>query len=304
MVDGKIKESRSDKVQPETCGVIMPISAMGIYDSAHWADVRRVLYRAIEAAGMNPQIVSDSLETDVIQERIILNLYENPVVICDVSGLNPNVMFELGMRLTFKKPTIIVTDDLSSLPFDTRIIEHLSYPRDLRFHRIEEFIAELSRKIMSIKEKSESGTYKSFIESFGKFETASPERESVPIDKFVLDRLDQISSSVRRLERGLPPPISGNTNRNILVRPKNAFASGMKNVFDSESSITTYLIRDIDQSSLEDLIISVLETGSVLGVSHGKSSSGGISFGVNFTNNARPEDREIVSNILVPYIEF
>jgi hypothetical protein len=165
---------------------------------------------------MNPQIVSDSLESDVIQERIVLNLYENPIVICDVSGLNPNVMFELGMRLTFKKPTIIITDDISSLPFDTKIIEHIPYPRDLHFHLMEEFISILCKKIVNLREKLRSGSYKSFIESFGTFETATPDKEVVPIDKYVLDRLDRISASIRQIERSQSVQASeGNLGRYI-----------------------------------------------------------------------------------------
>lgn len=220
----------------------MPISSMGTYDASHWLDVRKIIYRAIEEAGMNPQIVSDSLESDVIQERIVLNLYDNPIVICDVSGLNPNVMFELGMRLTFKKPTIIITDDVQSLPFDTRVIEHLPYPRDLHFHQMEEFISVLSRRITALRDKLKSGTYKSFIESFGSFETATPDKEAVPIDKYVLDRLDRISSSLRHLERSQAIQNNDSNTNRIL--------SNIGSFPPSESE-KIYVVRFRDQEDLE-----------------------------------------------------
>ena len=73
------------------------------------------------------------------EKEIIQNLYENPGLVCDVSGKNPNVMFELGLRLAFDKPTIIVKDNKTSYSFDTSAIEHLEYPRDLRFSKIVEF---------------------------------------------------------------------------------------------------------------------------------------------------------------------
>jgi hypothetical protein len=56
-------------------------------------------------------------------------------------------MFELGMRLAFDKPTIIVKDNKTTYSFDTSPIEHLSYPRDLRFSKIVEFKEKLSDKI-------------------------------------------------------------------------------------------------------------------------------------------------------------
>jgi hypothetical protein len=38
-------------------------------------------------------------------------LGSKPDYLCDVSGKNANVMFELGLRLAFDNPTIIIKDD-------------------------------------------------------------------------------------------------------------------------------------------------------------------------------------------------
>ena len=205
------KQQEKPDEAKEICGVVMPISQMGEYDSAHWVSVRDILHRAIDAADMLPQPVWEGLDSDIIHGRIVLNLYSNPVVVCDVSGLNPNVMFELGMRLTFQKPTIIVTDDASSLPFDTRSIEHLIYPRGLGFHAIEQFIEKLTERISAVRQRAMDGTYTSFIDTFGPFEIAEPTTKEVPIDRFVLDRLDQLSATVQRVERTLrssSPPLA------------------------------------------------------------------------------------------------
>lgn len=52
---------------------------------------------------------------------IIEPIYEADVVIADLTGLNPNVMYELGIAHTFNKKTIVITkDDLSKLPFDLK----------------------------------------------------------------------------------------------------------------------------------------------------------------------------------------
>jgi hypothetical protein len=52
---------------------------------------------------------------------------------------NSNLMLELGMRLAFDKPAVIVKDDKTDYSFDTSSIEHLAYPRDLRFSKIKSF---------------------------------------------------------------------------------------------------------------------------------------------------------------------
>jgi len=86
----------------------MPISEIDGCSAEHWEDVLNILCEAIDEAGFKANLVSSSSDVGVIQKRIIQNLYNNPIVVCDVSGKNPNVMFELGMRLAFDKPTIII----------------------------------------------------------------------------------------------------------------------------------------------------------------------------------------------------
>jgi len=41
------------------------------------------------------------------------------MIVCDISGRNPNVMFELGLRLAFDKPAIIIKDEITPYSFDT-----------------------------------------------------------------------------------------------------------------------------------------------------------------------------------------
>lgn len=180
-----------------TCGIVMPISAIDTCSEDHWRDVREILSDAIEEAGFVPQLVSDADDVGIIQKRIIQNLYENPVVVCDVSGKNPNVMFELGMRLAFDKPTIIVKDDKTSYSFDTSPIEHLSYPRDLRFSRIVEFKEELVEKIKATHEKSKNDrSYTTFLKHFGTFKVVKLDTEIVPQDRMVLEELRSLREMV------------------------------------------------------------------------------------------------------------
>ena len=110
-----IKETKmSEEAQKPICGVVMPISTIDGCNEAHWLEVFAIISDAVTAAGFAANMVSDADHVGIIQKRIIQNLYDNPIVVCDVSGKNPNVMFELGMRLAFDKPTIIIKDDKTS----------------------------------------------------------------------------------------------------------------------------------------------------------------------------------------------
>ena len=220
------KPSQTKSDEKKICGIIMPISAMPpVYDAAHWKDVKGVFDTAIAQAGFIPQIVSDSFETDVIQSRIIHNLYSNQVIVSDIIGLNANVMFELGMRLTFNKPLIVVTDDLASIPFDTRIIEHLAYPRDLHIHQTQEFIGLLAEKIKVLSERFESGNYKTVLDSFGNFEVFRPTTNEVSGEKYIVDGIDAIMRRLSKIESDIRIDKTRNSRPELSYRRPRSNAS-------------------------------------------------------------------------------
>jgi len=76
----------------------MPISSIDGCLENPWSEVLEILNEAIESAGFEGNLVSNADDVGIIHKRIIQNLYDNPIVVCDVSCKNPNVMFELGLR--------------------------------------------------------------------------------------------------------------------------------------------------------------------------------------------------------------
>lgn len=186
-----------------TCGIIMPIATMSSeYTAEHWSDVRHILHKAIEKAGFIPRIVSDSEESTVIHGSIINNIYNDAIIVCDVSNKNANVMFELGMRLAFNKPVVIVKDDKTDYSFDTGNIQHEPYRKDLRHSTVEKFIDDLSRKIKKTYEASRKEEYQTFLSYFGKFEVAKVENtqlgESEAIEK-LLNKMNTIEKEMKNL---------------------------------------------------------------------------------------------------------
>jgi hypothetical protein len=109
-------------------------------------------------------------------------------------------MFELGLRLAFDKATIVIKDDKTSYSFDTSPVEHLEYPRDLRFTRIMEFQERRADKIKATHEKSISDPrYSTFLKHFGEFTTPKIDKKEVPGQEYIIDRLDRLSAAVQQL---------------------------------------------------------------------------------------------------------
>lgn len=203
------------------CGIIMPIAAMGKYEKSHWDRVRIILDEAIEEAGFQPRLVSDSEDIGVIHARIVQNLYDDPIVVCDVSGKNANVMFELGLRLAFDKPTIVIKDDLTDYSFDTSPIEHINYRADLRFDDVRDFRKRLAAAMKgSVAQKEKDDTYSPFLGHFGKFKLTGLETKTVSSDQFIIEQLKSLQEQVARLVSAQPTKDATNSRSldQVLMR--------------------------------------------------------------------------------------
>lgn len=197
-------QSIEQEAPNRTCGLVMPISAQPGCPPEHWVEVHTIIQDAISTLD-NPKfdvrLVSDADDVGVIQKRIVQNIYNSDIVICDVSCKNSNVMFELGMRLAFDKPTVIIKDDQTDYSFDTGIIEHISYPRDLRFGKIVTFKKALAEKVFATYAASLSPNHSTFLKNFGTFHVAALAEEEVPAGQLVYDVLGEVRAELTRMRR-------------------------------------------------------------------------------------------------------
>lgn len=181
----------------------MPIAAHPDYLPDHWKDVLSVLTEAISETDFEPRLVSDDVAIGLIHDRIVTNIYHDDIVVCDVSSRNPNVMFELGLRLAFDKPTIIIKDEKTAYSFDTGVIEHLSYPSSLRFSQVVEFKKDLAKRINATYQRSVSEpNYSPFLKSFGKtIVPATLQQTEIPEGKYIREQLDLLRHELRSLRQ-------------------------------------------------------------------------------------------------------
>ena len=201
--------SAAESPQRPICGIVRPIADMEPYPNGHWGEVHDILTDAIESADYEARLVSENESVGVILGNIVSNLYSNPIVICDVSGRNPNVMFELGMRIAFEKPTVIVTDDLTPFAFDISPIKHLIYPHSLRFKEIIRFKGEIKAAILATVASAQDPSTRGYLQQFGPIEISELGSQLVSPEQIVSD-LQEIRRSIRALEsRGANRPSSG-----------------------------------------------------------------------------------------------
>lgn len=223
-----------------TCGIIMPIASMGSeYPESHWIDIRSIINRAIEKAGFIPRIVSESDDATLIQKSIIENIYNDPIIVCDVSNKNANVMFELGMRLAFNKPVVIIKDDITGYSFDTSNIEHISYRKDLRYQTIESFINSLTKKIKATYEKSISENPQPFLSHFGNFKVATIDNQTIGAPEALEQLLNKVSK------------INANLDENNILQFKKLSNSNNYSVIKIKSNLSFNELTNISQGTYQ-----------------------------------------------------
>ncbi|MEQ9375984.1 MAG: hypothetical protein RIG68_12445 [Imperialibacter sp.] len=199
------KASTKTGTKPKKCGLIMPISPTSGYDNNHWEDVKRILLEVTDSLELEAALVSDDKPSGLIHERIVHNLYLNDIVICDVSSANPNVMFELGMRLAFDMPTIIIKDDLSKYNFDIAPVQHLKYPTSLHYHEIENFKKDLAASITATLLAAKVKDYSPFLKAFSRTIPKKLEQIEVEEGRYILEKLESLASSIDSLKRTVNP---------------------------------------------------------------------------------------------------
>ncbi len=104
-----------------SCFAMMPF---GGYFDGYWKDIIRP---ALEVSGVEPTRADEIYSTGAIIDDIYSAILRSDVCIADVTDKNPNVSYELGMAHATKKPTILLTQRISDVPFDYRHLRHIIY---------------------------------------------------------------------------------------------------------------------------------------------------------------------------------
>ncbi|MDJ0943620.1 MAG: hypothetical protein QNJ30_09155 [Kiloniellales bacterium] len=148
----------------KTCFIIMPITTppdlVETYSGGreHFKYVLEELFvPAVEAADLEA-IRPISEGSEIIHGDIIKHIETADMLLCDMSSLNANVFFELGMRTAANKPVALVKDrDTPKAPFDLNIINHYTYSSTLHSWEMKQQIGGLKNHLQSCLSKIDEG---------------------------------------------------------------------------------------------------------------------------------------------------
>ncbi|WP_428657633.1 hypothetical protein [Runella sp.] len=155
--DEPAKEEIAEAPKPIRCFVIMPFSSPEGYESGHFDRVyRHIIKPACELAGVLPERTDDGLESGYILAKMLKMLTEYELAICDMSAVNANVFYELGVRQSFGKPVTLIKDEKSRRIFDVQGFSSIEYDSNLRIDKVQDAVTNIAQALKETLEKNDN----------------------------------------------------------------------------------------------------------------------------------------------------
>jgi len=250
----------------KACFIIMPISTpddlVRYYkeDKDHFSHVLdNLILPAIRNTELKP-IPPSAKGSDLITPGIIEKLWNSDYVLCDMSSLNPNVLFELGIRTALNKPAILIKDEyVDKIPFDIAGINCHKYESSLNVWEIKTQISRLEKHINdTVKQPEDTNTLWKY---FGIEAQAFPVTGITEQDKtdLIINRLQQIEKSLEStrikyfIKDPFNVPLSQRSKSEIIEMIPEAYRKYITDVIFVNDTLTIYLRKDLNEENREVL---------------------------------------------------
>lgn len=204
------------------CFVIMPISDNENYETEHFKRVYEDIFKpACEIAGYKAIRADDIKKTNLIHLDILNRLLKSDMAICDLSSKNPNVLFELGIRQAFDKPTVLVKDVDTNTIFDIAPLKYYTYNKSLMYRNVLEDQKEIAKFLA---ETEESCIKNDNINSIVKLLSLNKATISEKFDdegqisyKYIISELNELRRDIRKVSGKREPANKNQDFRYILL---------------------------------------------------------------------------------------
>lgn len=249
--------------EKKKCFIIAPITTPPERVSLYGNDVdhckhviEHLLIPAAEGAGFEA-VPPSAKGAELIHAEIVSKLQDASLVLCDMSGLNPNVFFELGIRTAMNKPVCVVRDDTTDrTPFDMAPINNHTYSSNLSTWIVPGEVEKLSAHI----KQSIGVTDNALWKYFGlRIKADSAEREPGPEGKLdlLVSEIDALRRQLREREVAAP--------RHLLNWDEDFLLPKSHELADPTDSISTRqsLVKVAGRLGLRVLSISPVADGTV-----------------------------------------
>lgn len=185
---------------------------------------------------------ADEFGPGKITEQIILAIRNADIVIADLTGSNPNVMYELGFAHGLEKNAIILNQDVHGVPFDVKDFRQIVYDRNRLLKDCQPRIISFLKAVLSEYTSIDSGAESELADSNPHESDTSSDQTTTPLRASI--------SVVAQVQA-------------IHVQLEHANAKGLREqIGRAVASLTALLDRLVIPPGIDDRIVRGLSTGT------------------------------------------
>jgi len=187
--------------QEKSCFVIMPVRDTAGYGPGHFTHVyTNIIVPACVMAGYSAVRSDEGYYSGLINLGVINKIIEAPVVICDLSTLDPKVLFELGVRQAFGRPVVLMQESGTPRLFDIARFRYVEYSREMRYHEVPQTQKELREAIeLSAATSGQADSVNSIVRMLGITPPATPQQLEEAKEVLLLDILHEEIRGMRTI---------------------------------------------------------------------------------------------------------
>ena len=136
----------------------------------------KLIAQPLARSGFRVDRAQDLSSARNILADIVQGIEGADIVVADLTDLNPNVFYEVGVAHALRKPVILLTQDIDTLPFDLQQYRTIAYSID--FDKAERLADELKRLVARVAADNRlaSGPFSDFSAAQGEQRGPEPEK--------------------------------------------------------------------------------------------------------------------------------
>jgi len=109
-----------ENIEPTLASVMMPFHPS--FDAVY-----SELKKTTESIGFHCKRADDIWKNPAVIQDVVSLIDSSKILICDCTGRNPNVFYEIGIAHALGRETILITQSESDIPFDLRHLRYVKY---------------------------------------------------------------------------------------------------------------------------------------------------------------------------------
>lgn len=198
--------------------------------------LKHLVKKVLEPMGYEVQRADDIDDPGQITHQIIERLLDDDLVVADLTGLNPNVFYELAVRHAAKKPVVTLMSWGEPIPFDVKDVRTVFY--DLHDpDKLEAAQEDLRQKVNAVHEHGEVRNPITVARNVTLLQQSDdPEVQATGA---VLSAVTELQDEVRTLARLIPGRTNVHAEDALLYNDPQLVRDQLVNLFRGEDGLST-----------------------------------------------------------------